>query len=234
MALLACEESTFPKTGLYYYGARYYEPKLSRWMSSDPAGFGLVNPMEDGKPRQGYSAVEAVNWYSYVANNPVKYIDPTGKILMNVSAGPDMTSSSNNLGNSSASISEVGCVLTAYVRIANAISGKEYTLDQANSIAQGLGLFTGVEGSSVKNLLSTENGAKLIGALTGKKIGFKSVSGPEFFLQNNLNYHDDSMKQYYATGRLDTESADGTSRFGHTVNIIDSLDQEDYHMGRFE
>ena len=26
-----------PETGLYYFGARYYEPKVSRWVSADPA-----------------------------------------------------------------------------------------------------------------------------------------------------------------------------------------------------
>ena len=67
------------ETGLYYYGARYYEPKLSRWMSADPAGFALVSPMgSDGKPKGSYSVIEAVNWYAYVSNNPVKYVDPTG------------------------------------------------------------------------------------------------------------------------------------------------------------
>ena len=84
------------ETGLYYYGARYYEPRASRWMSADPAGFGLVSPMdEDGEPvpngwpegfgpgpsvgmRPGYSVIEATNWYSYVSNNPVKYVDPSG------------------------------------------------------------------------------------------------------------------------------------------------------------
>jgi len=49
-------------------------------MSADPAGFALINPMgEDGKPRAGYSPVEATNWYAYTSNNPVKYVDLTGE-----------------------------------------------------------------------------------------------------------------------------------------------------------
>ena len=65
------------------YGARYMDPGTSRWISVDPAGFELANPMEKDKegklkPKGSYSVTEAVNWYSYCGNNPVIYVDPSG------------------------------------------------------------------------------------------------------------------------------------------------------------
>ncbi|CAB5497885.1 Putative toxin subunit [Bathymodiolus thermophilus thioautotrophic gill symbiont] len=51
-------------SGLYYYGARYLAPWLTRWISPDSAG-----------------SVNGLNLYVYVGNNPLKYIDPTGHIF---------------------------------------------------------------------------------------------------------------------------------------------------------
>ena len=50
------------ETGLYYYGARYYEPRLSLWMSTDP--------LEEKYPN--------VNSYAYCHNNPILLVDKTG------------------------------------------------------------------------------------------------------------------------------------------------------------
>lgn len=61
------------ETGLYYMSARYQNPVNSRWVSSDPAGWALVNPN-----RSGFNIVEAQNPYSYTGNNPINFSDPSG------------------------------------------------------------------------------------------------------------------------------------------------------------
>jgi len=51
------------ETGLYYYGARYYDPRVSLWISTDPK-------------QESYFAFSS---YVYCGNNPLIYIDPNGK-----------------------------------------------------------------------------------------------------------------------------------------------------------
>ena len=60
------------ETGMYYYGARYYEPRLSLWMSTDP--------MQEKYPN--------ISSYAYCYNNPLIHIDPTGQEGVVVSGQP--------------------------------------------------------------------------------------------------------------------------------------------------
>jgi RHS repeat-associated protein len=61
------------ETGLYYYGARYYNPKIAMWLG--------VDPMAETTP----------NWspYRFSYHNPIKWIDPDGnKEYENEFVGP--------------------------------------------------------------------------------------------------------------------------------------------------
>ncbi len=57
-------------TGLYDYGARYYDPALGRFISADTLVPDPANP-------------QALNRYTYVLNNPLIYIDPSGHSTWN-------------------------------------------------------------------------------------------------------------------------------------------------------
>jgi RHS repeat-associated protein len=53
-----------PKLGLVYFGKRYYDPSIRRWLTTDPIG-----------------PVDHSNLYQYVFNNPCRYQDPTGESI---------------------------------------------------------------------------------------------------------------------------------------------------------
>jgi RHS repeat-associated protein len=77
------------ETGLYYYGARYLDPRVSRWLSGDPA-MGEYVPQapvsDEAKKRNenlpgmgGVFNYVNLHAYHYAGNNPVKYTDPDGR-----------------------------------------------------------------------------------------------------------------------------------------------------------
>jgi hypothetical protein len=78
-----------PETGLYYYGARYLDPRTGRWLSGDPAMGDYIPGApenEEARKRNGnlpgmggvFNAVN-LHTYHYAGNNPVKYTDPDGE-----------------------------------------------------------------------------------------------------------------------------------------------------------
>ena len=60
-----------PEIQAYYYRARYYDPKVGRFLAEDPAG-----------------SVDNVNLYLYAASNPVRFVDPSGLCSVSVRCRP--------------------------------------------------------------------------------------------------------------------------------------------------
>jgi RHS repeat-associated protein len=55
--------------GIYHYDARFYSPKLGRFLSADTIVPSFANP-------------QSLNRFSYVTDNPLKYTDPTGHMFV--------------------------------------------------------------------------------------------------------------------------------------------------------
>jgi RHS repeat-associated protein len=65
------------ETGLLYFGARYMEALIGRFLAPDPVGAvdektGKVNSKNLLNPQR-------LNYYAYGLNNPYKYVDPDGR-----------------------------------------------------------------------------------------------------------------------------------------------------------
>jgi RHS repeat-associated protein len=65
------------ETGLSYFGARYMDVEIGRFLAPDPvravnAGTGGINTALLGNPQR-------LNPYTYSLNNPYKYVDPDGR-----------------------------------------------------------------------------------------------------------------------------------------------------------
>ena len=60
------------ETGLYYLNARYYEPSIGRFISPD-----VLSILDETKGQ-----INGLNLYMYCNNNPIMYVDPSGRFAL--------------------------------------------------------------------------------------------------------------------------------------------------------
>ncbi|GAA5785802.1 hypothetical protein YWS52_21240 [Chitiniphilus shinanonensis] len=115
------------KIGLSYYGARWYDPTLGRFMAMDPVNWVAGNP------------VHSFNRYGYANSNPLKFIDPDGReAKTDMMTGPSVMGPHFGMGQSSPSISEA---IGSYYQSHEYVPGHQLSL--AESFV--LGLIPGVD-----------------------------------------------------------------------------------------
>ncbi len=152
-------------TGLYFYGARYYDPELGRFISADTF---VQNPYDP----------QSFNRYSYCRNNPINYVDPTGHffwiiagaIIGAIIGGAVAAATGGNIGQ--------GFLI-------GAISGALF------NIAGGLPLqgFAHTIGHTIAGAVS----GAISGVITGDDIGMNAIiggisAGASEWLGSNVNF----------------------------------------------
>lgn len=70
-----CGEYFDKETGTYYLRARYYDPAIGRFTSQDS-----VRYTERSLPTGNITDPLSLNYYTYSANNPIYYCDPSGNV----------------------------------------------------------------------------------------------------------------------------------------------------------
>jgi len=142
------------ETGLYYYGARYLDSKTGRWLSGDPAvGDYVPSAPVNNEARKRNESLPGMGGvfnyvnlhvYHYAGNNPVKYVDPDGKIV--------------NLGAALVGAG-IGAVVGAAFAIANGGSGEDVAAAIVGGVVTG-----GMTGLTMGGSLAVQIGT---GALAG-------------------------------------------------------------------
>ncbi len=67
------------RNGLYYYGARYYDPRTNLWQSPDPDTSSYL----DAAPNDGVFQPFNLDSYTYASDNPIRLTDPDGESTWN-------------------------------------------------------------------------------------------------------------------------------------------------------
>ena len=168
------------ETGLYYYGARYYEPKVSLWISVDPISIYDPSNSEnyiDGEHNDGVYNYKNLNPYVYCYQSPVSLIDPNGKQALPGAIMGMFTEYLSKIGEK---------MISEDMNFATANSKLGWT-DGLDILAAGaFGSVSGI--AKFGKFIASPTGRKIMNmvcevGLSSLEAGFKSIYGDDFSLE---------------------------------------------------
>jgi RHS repeat-associated protein len=196
------------ETGLYYYGARYYDPRVSMWWG--------VDPMAGKYPNEGP--------YLYTSNNPIRYIDPTGMEKEDwylPTGGTELVfdksvTSQKSIDNSSVLISGTYIGSSAY-RVKEDGNTVSYNSDGTKSSAIGLPevLVVGHGGSNIKGYVSSSSDA-----LSGLGVGLIEQGGSMRITNGAYNGNSVSFRYYESGWKGGSRAKISTYQLGTTGRLV--------------
>ena len=237
------------ETGLYYYGARYLDPKYSMWISTDPAlgeyipGAGKATASEAGSlPGMGgiFSTVN-LQLYHYAGNNPVKYTDPDGRFLNFVIGaaigfvtstasevgarmiqGQSFSDAVNNTFSDNTSLAVI-CASTAIGSVTSGVSGLAVNAaTKSVTTAASLGTKTGVQ--AITEIAITTTAINTIsGAVDAgaKDVAVKALKGEEQSVTDTAKViGNGALSAALFSGATQGIIASGTTATGQIGNVL--------------
>lgn len=151
------ESASFSRQSVSYFNARYYDATIGRFIN--------VDPIQDG-----------TNWYVYVSNNPLSFVDPTGLSGIKEDGGNTLTRTTTFYDMSYGNLFGIIAGLTENkVKKEQLDNSFSFVLSFAGFFGDAAGL-TGNMAKSSKNLTETIKMVESIG-ITADSVGvFNSAS----------------------------------------------------------
>jgi RHS repeat-associated protein len=173
------------ETGLYYFGARYYDPRTSVWQSADS----ILGKYLDGE--RGIGGVfnpRNLGMYGYAGSNPIILVDPDGNasIMLDPGHGGDQPGTTANPAFKEKDITQkmsswVGLFLTlrghnvSYTRTGDETMGLRARAEKANEAQVDAFVSLHVDSHKGGSRISTHFDQKANGSSKSSQVDFSSA-----------------------------------------------------------
>ena len=153
------------------------------------------------------------------ANNPVKYIDPDGRIIISTRIAPGnnffQQNSTRHIANTNTLVSREGCYLAANTRVINAINFLAYLIDDSvkEIPAVGLDAMAGKNEFFDGDNLTTKSSGEMINKFTFFTTSTSRITGKNRMKNELIKYANSSFEHAAIVGKIKTNEG------VHFVNI---------------